>query len=148
MREHYSTDIADRASRKRASLLAATALLFGSQSLLFARANLANGEDNHALLLLWTVYAAIAFILVLTGGAFLKEKRVRALMNDEVTNAHRRMALGGGFCTAVIAAFVLVALPASTILSVRTAGYIIISSSLTVALFLWAALELRSLRGS
>lgn len=148
MTEQHSIDIADRCSRKRAMLLAATALLFGSQSALFGPACLAAGEENHALLLLWSIYAAVAFVLVVTGGAFLKEKRIRALMNDEVTQAHRQIALAAGFCTAVLAAFALLAAPASTMLSARAAGYIITSSSLTAALFAWALLELRALRDS
>lgn len=146
MTEQHSIDIADRCSRKRAMLLAATALLFGSQSALFGPACLAAGEENHALLLLWSIYAAVAFVLVVTGGAFLKEKRIRALMNDEVTQAHRQIALAAGFCTAVLAAFALLAAPA--MLSARAAGYIITSSSLTAALFAWALLELRALRDS
>lgn len=134
---------ADRLSRKRAVLLAVSALLFGGLSVVLWPRYAT--PDGAALLWLWALYAAVAFLLVVSGGALLVDRRVRRLMNDELTIAHRQSAVFAGFCAAMIAAAAVFALPQGSC-SGQAAAYTVISSGLFASLLVWALLEVRSSR--
>jgi hypothetical protein len=140
-------ETADRHSRKRAVLVTGCALLFGVLSGCFWNEYV--GQDSSPVLfVMWLLFAAIAVLLLLTGGGLFKDRRVRNVMNDELSLAHRRSGIGAGFFVAMIAGVTLLAVSGAPGLSGRLVAFAIVSSALTTALGTWGVLELRSMRES
>jgi drug/metabolite transporter (DMT)-like permease len=143
---NMENDIVERAdfcARRRALLVGLNAFTFGGVSILnWPRFTT---PDGTVALTAWYILATVVFLLVVTGGALLGDRRLRALMNDEVSKANRHVAVFVGFCVTLAVAAIAVALPQAS-LSARTAGYCVVSTGLFVTLLTWAWLELRSWR--
>lgn len=128
-------------SRKRALLVGITGVLFGVLSVaLWPR--YADPVDGRALFALWVVYALAALLLIFTGGAIFIRHRVRALMNDEITLAHRRRAISIGFGASALTAVVILVVPSLSTLAPRAASYSILSAGIVAALCSFAYFEI------
>lgn len=95
----------------------------------------------------YLVWAVLLLLFLATGGGFLYSREVRAVLNDESTIQHRRQAQTAGFWAAMLAAvgcYVAALIesypPVYAVHAVMTAG-------LSVALLVFARLELRAQHG-
>ena len=91
--------------------------------------------------LIWV--AALLAILV-TGGALLRKPAVRAAVNDELAQQHRRSACEAGFWAAVASMVVLYVLSMITQVGVREALHIVLSVTVAAALFRFLWLQRRA----
>lgn len=140
-------ETADRLSRRRARLLPVMAILFLSGQAIFAI-----GPDDpartvdQAKVAAWLAWAvALLVLLAVRGGAF-RGRKVRALMDDEATRAHRDRAYAVGFWLAVSSAIAIYALTAFDRVMPREAIHIIVTAAIAGALLTFGFLEHRAHR--
>jgi len=133
-------EIADRLSRKRAILIAGTAVAFVVAQFLATLAH--TGQPA-----LWTwCWSMLLLLLMATGGGLLHQTKIRALMNDEVARDHHRTAVGAGFWAAMVAGLVFYWVPGLDRYSARAAIQLIVTLGVITALLVFAYLELRAHR--
>jgi len=139
-------ELADHVSRKRAVLVAVAAIVFLAHAVL--RPLLGGGLDaaQGARTDLWAINALLLLAVLATGGFLFNRRRVRALVNDEVSRAHYRTAVAAGYWVAMATAMAVFLLPPSRGLAARAAVYVIVSASLVVALLVFSWLEHRAHR--
>ena len=145
MTPNSTVELADKFSRKRAWLVGAAAVAFA--------ANVAGqiwlqrtGNVSTTRLDWWLIHAVVMLLIVATGGGLLIQPRVRALMNDEVAKSHFATGIVSGFWVAMLAAMTMYVLPTFRDLSVQTVVRVVVSTSVSVALLVFAWLEIRAHR--
>lgn len=140
-------EAADRMSRKRAIVVAVAAAAFLAIQVVL-RPFFAGGADpaNHTQINLWAINAIVLLLGLATGGGLLNRRALRTLVNDEVARANRQTAVAAGYWVAMAMAMGLYLLHLARDLTGREAVYIIVTSSLVVALFAFAWLEYRAHR--
>jgi hypothetical protein len=138
-------ELADKFSRKRAWLAAAAALTF--------MLNVAGrvwmdrlGDVPTTGLDWWLIHAVVMLLIVATGGGLLIRPGVRALMNDEVTKSHFATGMITGFWVAMVMAIGIYVLPSLRDLPGDMIIRVVVSTSVSVALFVFAWLEIRAHR--
>jgi hypothetical protein len=141
-------EAAERLGRRRVRLLWILAVIFiGWQvNFLLAEGNLSRTVD-HVKISAWLVWAVGLLLVLATGGGFFRPARVRALMEDELTRANRRLGFTAGFWGAVTAAVLVYILSMLTTVSGREASHIIITAAVGTALLAFGWLERRALKG-
>jgi hypothetical protein len=137
-------EFADQLSRKRPICTAFALLVFlGLQPFVHpgfgATGPVARGYG-------WALNAAVLLALLLPITGFVRGRRVRELVHDEVSRLHARSAMAAGFWIAMASALGLYVLPVSDALSARDALYLVVTPALTGALLLFCWLEWRALR--
>ena len=147
MKPQNVVEFADRISRKRALGTALATIVFLAIQLV-ARPVLrtdgygASGPRAY----MWALNAALLALLLLPAGGFIWGRRVRALVNDEVSRNNSRTAAAAGFWAAMVIALGLYALPASRGLTAREAIYLVATPTTGIALLAFAWLESRAHR--
>jgi len=143
------TDVerADRKSRARAILLSMLAVMFAASSILDACTHLffvdvQPWSEKSFARLIWVVLGVLVALNLLTGGCI--PRRMRQLMNDDVTKQNRSRALSFGFCAALLCALGIVVVPQTSNITAAGAAFVVASSALCVALASFALLELRA----
>jgi hypothetical protein len=148
MHSNAPVEIADRISRKRGVTTAVAAIVFvGAQVL--ANPFFGDAPQTASRLspqVLWAVNAVALLLLLATGGGLLRNRQIRALVNDEVSRSHYRTAIVAGYWVAMAAAMGLYILPAAATVSGRAAAYVVVTSSTFVALVTFSWLEHRAYR--
>jgi hypothetical protein len=140
-------ETAERLSRRRARMMPVMAVLFLSGQTIFAI-----GPDDpirtvdQVKVAAWLVWALALLLLLATGGAVFRRRKVRDLMDDEATRAHRARAYAVGFWLAICTAVGIYALTAFDRVMPREAIHIILTVSLAGALLTFGILERRALR--
>lgn len=99
-------EAADRAGRKRARAMMASAGLFViTQALSFGPGATASRPES-VRLVAWVVWTVVLLLLLAGIGGWAQSPRVRALLNDELTRENRRASMVAGFWAAMaMAAF-------------------------------------------
>jgi len=129
-------DRTERAARNRAVLLAIGAVVVTVTAFLRTTDTSPTSEG-----LGWIFLMAAWSLVLATGGGLALNKRMRALLNDELSTANRGKALGWGLFAALIAgAVVLLAAPHTT-LDPAGAVRIVTAAGLAVAMARYAMLE-------
>jgi MFS family permease len=142
-------EIADRYSRKRAVVVAVAALAF---FLIYVVVRPFFGGEpdagSHAARteVMWAINAVLLLVVLATGGGLLNSRQIRALVNDEVSQSHHKTAVVAGYWVAMATAMGLYVLPTFERSTVRDAVYVIVTSSIVVALLTFAYLEYRAHR--
>ena len=140
-----TVEFADALSRRRAIGTAAAVLVFlGIQTVarpVFRDVGYGVGEPRAYM---WALNAALLLILILPVGGFIFGRRVRQLVNDEVSRSNARAAASAAFWVAMIIALGTYALPVSSGWSAREAIYLIVTPAVGVALLAFAWLESRA----
>ena len=140
-------DTADRLSRRRARLFAVLAAIFATQQFsYFAEPDSAVRLVDHVKIGAWLLLSIMLVLALATGGFWLKPKRVRVLMDDDVTRAHRADAFRLGFLATMAAAILLYFLLLFEPISGREAIHALTTIGIAVALLRFAYLERRALR--
>ena len=147
------TDIADveraeRLGRRRARVFAVQAILFVSwQGLFFSHpAEAPLRAVDSVKISAWFVWVLVLLLLLATGGNLLRGRKVRALLNDELTRRNRTQAYVAGFWAAAISAIGLYLIDLFDAVTAREAIHFILSAAIASALVTFAARERRGLR--
>ncbi|HET9638718.1 MAG TPA: hypothetical protein VFP12_05890 [Allosphingosinicella sp.] len=146
MSEASDVERAHGLGRRRARLFAVQAILFLSwQALFFA----GPAQDplrtvNTVKISAWLVWALVLLFLLATGGGFLRHRRLRGLLNDELTRQHRIRAYVTGFWVSGAACIGLYFVGMFEPVSGREAIHIVLSAGIGAALLTFALLERRS----
>lgn len=143
------TEEAERLGRRRARMLPILAVLFIAQQASFfaseseASAQLVRTVD-HVKVGAWVLLSAVLLAALYTGGFWLRPKAVRALMDDEITRAHRASALSLGFLVTMLAAIGLYFLDMVEPMTSRVAIHLIVTFGIAAALVRFGYLERRA----
>jgi hypothetical protein len=145
-----STDYetAERLGRKRARMLPVLAIFFLAQQVTyFSGASTDTGRPvDHFKIAAWLVISVVLLAALATGGSWLRPKRVRALLNDEVTRAHRAEAFRTGFLASMLAGVALYVVSLFEALGGRDAIHLLMTVGIGAALLRFGALERRAYR--
>lgn len=91
-------------------------------------------------------YAVLILLLLATGGGLANNRRIRGLIDDEVSRSHRRIAVSSAYWVAMVVAMALYLVPQFGDLPGRTVVYWVVTVSEVFGLVLFAYLELRAHR--
>jgi len=139
---------AERLGRQRASIFAVQAVFFLSWQTLFYNGRVTDhvrGVETFRISA-WMVMAIALLVLLGTGGMLLRGRKVRGLLNDELTRSHRARALAFGFWAAMGSAILLYGVGMFEAMDAREAIHIIVSLAIGTALLTFSVLERRSRR--
>jgi hypothetical protein len=143
-----SSDIetADRLTRRRARMLPFLAIIFLSQqAAYFADSHPQVRMVDHLKVGAWLVLSIVLLAALATGGFWFRPRRVRALMDDEVTRANRAEAFRIGFLVTMAAAIALYFFDQFEPMSGREAIHILMTIGIATALLRFGFLERRAL---
>lgn len=134
---------AERLSRRRVPLfIGMTTLLAIQQGAFFAQTATERAVD-YVRIGAWVLLAGVLLAALLTGGFWFKSRAVRALMDDEVTLAHRARAVTLAFAASMGMAIVLFVLAPRFAVTAREAIHLIVSTGIVVGIFRFGQLERR-----
>ena len=139
------SDLADKLTRRRARMLPVLAILFGSQQAMSYSMPDTMRTVDHVKVAAWLVMSIALLIALATGGGWIRSAGVRALMNDETTQAHRRTALAAGFWAAMATCVVVYAVALFHPVSGMRAVHVVMSVGIGAALLRFGTLERRAL---
>jgi magnesium-transporting ATPase (P-type) len=147
MQPKTPVEIADRLSRKRAFMVAAATAVFLAVQVI-ARPFFAPTLDpaQHAKIDMWAINAIALLALLATGGGLVQNRRIRSLVNDEVCRSNYRTAVVAGYWVAMLAALALYFLSRFRNFTARETVYVVVTSSVAVALLTFSYLEYRAHR--
>lgn len=137
---------AERLSHKRARMLPMLGVVLLTQQGSFFAADGTRVVD-WGTTACWLLLTSVILAALVSGGFWLTPRRVRDLMNDDVTRANRASAMTFGFVAAITAAIALYALEtfAPGEANTRQSLHIIVTLGLFAALLRFALLERRAL---
>ena len=141
-------ETADRLSRTRARMVLALAVIFISQQAAFIAGRIEDDARtvDHVKIGAWLVLSIVLLLVLATGGAWLRPRNVRALMEDEITRANRAEAFRLGFLATMIAGILLYVVTLFEPVAGRDAIHILMSIGLVAALIRFGMLERRAFR--
>jgi hypothetical protein len=144
-----STDtaqLADRLAWKRARIAQVTALVFISTQMGSFHDDMPLGRPQTLSLVIWLCWSAVLLALLATGGALLRSKRMRALLNDETTRDHRLRAMAWGFWSAILVALAIYIVSFFLDVPGREGVRLVITFGIALALIRFGALEKKALK--
>ncbi|HEX8644871.1 MAG TPA: hypothetical protein VF702_13255 [Allosphingosinicella sp.] len=140
-------ETADRLGRWRARLLPALAVIFIAQQGAYFMAGSEDGTRTVDLVRIgaWLFLSAVLLVLLITGGALLRSRNVRNLLNDDVTRANRSEALRLGFIATMLGGMTLYVISLFEPVSGREAIHLLMTVGIAGALIRFGYLERRAL---
>jgi magnesium-transporting ATPase (P-type) len=140
-------ETAERVGRRRARMLPVMALLFiALQAQYWSMPEAATRPVDQFKVAAWLVWALALLVLLASGGGLVRRRRIRPLLNDESTRAHRRTAYTYGFWAAVGTLVGLYVVTMFEPVSGREAVHVTLSVAVFTALMMFGMLERRALR--
>lgn len=139
---------AERLGLRRARMLPVLAILFITQQVSFfasereASAHLVRTVD-HVKVGAWLVLSLVLLAALYTGGFWLRPRKIRQLMDDEVTRAHRASALSLGFLVSMLGGIALYFADQFEPIGGRESVHIIVTLGIAAALIRFGVLERR-----
>ena len=137
-------ETADELSRRRARMTIPFTLIFLIQQAAF----FSNPPDHRVVSLVrlggWTVLALVILAGITTGGFWRRSREVRALMNDDITRAHRADALALAFVLSMVTGIALFVVQVFVPLGTPVAIHLILSVGFAAALLRFGVLEQRA----
>jgi hypothetical protein len=139
-------EIADQFSRRRVTLIAVATLVFlGIQVIAGPFWGITRGTPYIAQLG-WAINAFFLLLMLAIGSGLLRNRRVRALVDDEVSRHNREMGIIAGYWLAMATAMGLYVATAFRTFTAREALYLVVTPSVGVALLTFCYLEWRAHR--
>jgi hypothetical protein len=147
MEARNAVEFADRIARRRvvgttAATVAFLAVQLVARPVFRSDGYAASGPRSY----MWALNAGVLLLLLLPIGGYVWGRRVRELVNDEVSRRNSRTATAGAFWLAMITALAVYVLPTVRDISAREAAYLIVTPATAFALLTFAWLESRALR--
>jgi hypothetical protein len=139
---------ADRLSRRRARMLPALAMIFIVQQASYFSAQIEDAPRtvDHVKIAAWLVLSVVLLLALMTGGFWFRPKRVRDLLNDEVTRANRLDGLRVGFVATMAAGIATYFLAMFEPITGRDAIHLLMTVGIAAALLRFGQLERRAHR--
>lgn len=146
MADTADVEKAERLSRSRARIFAVQAVIFLSWQTLFYNGRVPDHvrRVDQFRISAWMLMAIVLLVLLGTGGMLIRGRKVRGLLNDELTRSHRSRALAFGFWAAMGSAILLYGVDMFDPMDAREAVHIIVSLAIATALLTFSILERRS----
>lgn len=137
---------ADRLSRRRARMMPMLALIFIVQQASYFSGRIEDGTRavDQVKIAAWLVMSVVLLLALMTGGAWLRPKHVRELLNDEVTRANRLDGLRVGFIATMAAGIVMYFIAGVEPVSGRDAIHLLMTVGIAAALIRFGLLERRA----
>lgn len=140
-------ELAERRTRSRARVMTVSAIFFiAMQASHYGQFNGSRLVDQ-VKISAWFVWAIALLVVLATGGGLFRGRKVRELMNDESTRAHRASAFAWGFWAAMAGTILLYGLtmidPSTT---ARDAVHLILTFGVGAAILRFGILENRALK--
>lgn len=135
---------ADRLGRRRARVLTVLAVFYLGQQLAFYQSPPGARLIDHFKIGAWAVMSAVLLAALVTGGFWLRNAPLRALLNDELSRAHRADALGVGFIMAMLTGIILYVVGTVIRMTDREVIHLIVSIGIGAALIRFGMLERRA----
>jgi hypothetical protein len=135
---------AERLSRRRARMVSVLAVFYLAQQVAFFNSPPGQRLVDHFRIGAWALMSAVLLAALMTGGFWLRKPELRAMLNDELSRAHRAQALATGFVLAMAAGIILYVVGTVTPITDREAIHIIVSVGIGTALIRYGFLERRS----
>ena len=140
-------ETAERLSRRRAPMLFVILVFFLlQQAAYFSQPPTLTRAVDYVRLSGWIALPTVLLVILLGGSVWFKSAAVRALMEDEVTRAHRARALETGFVATMITAIGLYVLSLFEPVTGREAIHLLLSIGIASAVLHFAGLERRALK--
>jgi len=138
-------DLADRLSRRRALGTALATLAFLAVQIVARPVFRSDGYGaTGPRAYMWAINAGALLLFLLPIGGFVFGRRVRELVNDELSRANARTAAAAGFGLAMVVALALYAFAPRLGWSAREAAYVVVTPAVGFTLLLFAWLESRA----
>ena len=137
----------ERLSRRRARMLPVLAVFYLAQQVSY----LSQPEDSgrpvdHFRIGAWVMMSVVLLAGLVTGGFWLRDPKMRAILNDEGSRAHRADALGTGFVVATATGIVLYVVNSFSPMTSRETIHLVVSLGIVAALIRFGYLERRAHR--
>ena len=145
MHTRSDIELADRTARKRPIMIAAATLAYALVHVLMRPLFYARGADPSGIDW-WAINTLLLLVGLATGGALVQARRIRGLVNDEVSRSHYRTAVAIGYWIAMTVAMGIYLVPSLARLATREALYLVVTPSTVVPLLVFAYLEHRANR--
>ena len=142
MTSSNEVELADRISRRRVLGNTLVAVQIVARPVLRTDGYGASGWRAYA----WPFNSALLLLLLLPIGGYVWGRRVRALVNDEVSRSNSKSATAAAFWVAMCVALLVYLFAPTAGISARAATYLVVTPSIGVALLVFAWLESRALR--
>ncbi len=135
---------ADRLGRRRARVLTVLAVFYLGQQLAFYQSPPGGRLVDHFKIGAWAVMSAVLLAALVTGGFWMRKAPLRALLNDELSRAHRADALGLGFIMSMLTGIILYVVGTAVSMTDREVIHLIVSIGIGAALIRFGMLERRA----
>lgn len=149
MRTTNDVEAADRMSRRRAIVVGVAAIAFIAFQFVdnpfFFVDDLGTTRAVNRRVL-WAAYTGLLLLGLATGGGLLRNRRVRALVDDEVSRSNYRTASTAGFWIAMAIGMAIYLYAGYDLYTGQQAIYLIVTPAVAAALLVFAFLEMRALR--
>ena len=142
-------EFADRLGRQRARMLPFLAIAFLTQQASFFTSRIEEPARtvDHVKIGAWLILSVVLLLMLTTGGAWIRRRGVRALLNDEVTRANRTEAMRLGFITAMFGGVALYVITFFEAVGGRDAIHLVMTIGIATALIRFGLLERRAHKG-
>jgi hypothetical protein len=134
---------ADYLSTRRARMLPVLAIIYITQQATYF--TVASGAAHRAVddvkIFGWLLFSAILLAALSTKGFWFERREIRAMIDDELSQANRRDAMRFGFIFAMLTCIVIYAITMFEPVNGRDAVHVILSDGLGAALIRWGWLE-------
>ena len=138
----HPVEQADRNSRNRATIMTLAAIVLLVLSV-FNALDRPNADISISRAAVWGLLIGLWLIMLATGGGLMVNRKVRSLMNDEVSSDNRRRAIETGFWVAMVMAIALYFASLVWPIALRDGLAILTELAIAAALFRYASLERR-----
>jgi len=142
-----SPDEIERLQRRRTRVMSMQAILFivwQTNFLLLDDSGAADRAVDRFKIAAYAVWALLLIAVMATGGSWWFTREVRAVLNDEVTNAHRHRAMSVGFLAAMLVGVGLYVASLFAPLTERQAAHAVLTAGIASALVVFVFLERRA----
>jgi hypothetical protein len=146
MQSKSPVEIADQFSRKRVTLVAVVTLVFLGTQLIAGPFWGATRGTPYISEIGWAVNAVALLLMLAIGSGLLRNRRIRSLVDDEVSRHNRVMGIVAGYWVAMAIAIGLYVTADLRPFTTREALYLVVTPSVGVALLTFCYLEWRAHR--
>ena len=119
MVESNLAEEAERLSRRRARMMPVLAMFYLAQQVSYLSRAEGDRLVDHFRIGAWVMLSSVLLAGLVTGGFWLRNPKLRAMLNDEQTQANRARAMQVGFVAAIAMGIVLYVVQGSSPMTVR-----------------------------
>src|SRR5688500_20130975 len=96
MHTRTPVEMADRVSRGRAVVMIAATTVFLTAQIVGRPVFLGGTDPSEVRMRFWAINVVVLLLFLATGGGILRNRRLRALLNDEVSDGNRTFGIVAG----------------------------------------------------